>query len=107
MKGVSYPLPSDLSDVELEDILFPGRNKEKVASSIDFEKAHKEMSKSGVTLSLLCNEYCVQCSTAGKLPLGYSQYCRLYRQYTQINGISSMADGNYNDDLAASNICVN
>ena len=81
MKGIEYQLPADLSDADLDAILFSERTTDKVTGSLDFEQIHKEMSKSGVTLSLLWDEYCVQCSITGKIPLGYSQYCRLYRQY--------------------------
>ncbi|WP_330613218.1 IS21 family transposase [Alkaliphilus hydrothermalis] len=39
------------------------------------------MAKSGVTLSLLWNEYCEQCRLSNEIPLMYSQFCRYYRKY--------------------------
>lgn len=47
----------------------------------DCEYIHKEMAKSGVTLSLLWNEYCEQCRLSNEIPLMYSQFCRYYRKY--------------------------
>lgn len=81
IKGIEYPLPADLSEAELGEMLFPERISEKAAHTPDYEQIHKDMGKSGVTLSLLWNEYCIECSTISKIPLSYSQYCRLYRKY--------------------------
>lgn len=72
-KGIGYPLPVDLSDSDLNEILFLEMANEKAAHTPDFEQIHKEMGKSGVTLSLLWDEYCMVCSTSAKIPLGYSQ----------------------------------
>jgi transposase len=47
----------------------------------DCEHLHKEMAKSGVTLSLLWNEYCEECHLSGEIPFMYSQFCRYYRRY--------------------------
>jgi transposase len=48
------------------------------------EYIHKEMSKKGVTLSLLWEEYCANCKASGEIPFGYTQYCYHYRQYANI-----------------------
>ena len=39
------------------------------------------MAKSGVTLSLLWNEYCEQCRSNNEIPLKYAQYCNYYRKF--------------------------
>jgi transposase len=45
--------------------------------------ARRELAKSGVTLSLLWNEYCEECRLAGELPLMYTQFCLYYREFAQ------------------------
>ena len=39
------------------------------------------MAKSGVTLTLLWNEYCEQCRVNQEIPLKYTQYCFYYHRY--------------------------
>jgi transposase len=51
----------------------------------DFEKVHQEMSKSGVTLSLLWNEYSTECRQNGEIPFMYTQFCKRYRDYAVIH----------------------
>ena len=47
----------------------------------DYEQIHKEMQKSGVTLSLLWVEYCEQCRVAGELPYQSTQFNKYYADY--------------------------
>ena len=49
----------------------------------DLEKIHREMAKSGVTLSLLWNEYCASCRQSNEIPYMYTAFCNLYRSYNQ------------------------
>ena len=39
------------------------------------------MAKSGVTLSLLWNEYCETCRLSGEIPFMYTQFCKYYRDF--------------------------
>ncbi|MHB1407417.1 MAG: hypothetical protein ACYCV0_17730 [Desulfitobacteriaceae bacterium] len=48
----------DLTDANLQELLFPEKGTQAKRKLPDFEYIHKEMAKSGVTLSLLWNEYC-------------------------------------------------
>lgn len=48
--------------------LFPNSNGDQQYRMPDYEQIHKEMQKSGVTLSPLWVEYCEQCWAAGELP---------------------------------------
>lgn len=78
---ISWPLEKNLSDGELRKLFFP----ETVKSSRkypDYEVIHKEMAKSGVTLTLLWHEYCESCRLSNEIPLMYSQFCYHYQQYT-------------------------
>ena len=47
----------------------------------DFEWVHREMQKSGVTLSLLWVEYCEQCSQRGELPYRSTHFNKYYAGY--------------------------
>ena len=80
-KGVKWPIPLDVDDNQLEQILFPEKGVPIGRKIPDMEYIHREMSKSGVTLSLLWDEYCASCKASNEIPYGYTQYCYHYRQY--------------------------
>ncbi|WP_144462997.1 IS21 family transposase [Siminovitchia fortis] len=81
-QGITWPFEKDMSDAELQELLYP----EKDASSgfrrkPDCEHIHKELAKSGVTLSLLWEEYCLSCRANKEIPYSYRQFCRFYHAY--------------------------
>lgn len=80
-QGVSWPFDKDMTDADLQDLLFPEKSISSNRKPPDCEHIHKEMAKSGVTLSLLWAEYCEQCRLSDEIPLMYSQFCRYYRKY--------------------------
>jgi transposase len=80
--GIAWPLEKDLSDGELRQRLFAEVEKQPTRKHPDYEYIHREMAKSGVTLSLLWNEYCENCRSSQEIPLMYSQFCHHYQQYT-------------------------
>ncbi len=80
-KGLIWPLPEDLGDVDLQQMLFPEKAQSAPRRVPDCEHIHKEMAKSGVTLSLLWSEYCETCRLSGEIPLKYTQYCNYYRKF--------------------------
>lgn len=47
----------------------------------DYEYIHREMAKSGVTLSLLWVEYCDQCRNTGFLPYKQTQFNKYYHNF--------------------------
>ena len=61
--------------------LFPENQNRPVYCMPDYEQIHKEMQKSGVTLSLLWVEYCEQCRAAGELPYQSTQFNKYYADY--------------------------
>ena len=80
--GLSWPLPEDMDDGRLEQILFdqvPHSPKDQ-RPPIDFSYLHKELKRKGVTLMLLWHEYKFQ------NPQGYqySQFCHRYRQWRNL-----------------------
>lgn len=72
----------DLSNEDILKKLFPERIAPSSRRLPDCEYLHKEMAKSGVTLSLLWTEYCETCRESGEVPFMYSQFCNFYRTYT-------------------------
>jgi transposase len=77
--GLSWPLPEDLSEGDLEKRLFASpcgrcRNERPLP---DWSKVHKDRSKKGVTLALLWEEY------KQEHPDGYqyTQFCEHYRRW--------------------------
>lgn len=80
--SLSWPLPEGMSDADLKQLLFP---EEAAITALrrhpDCEYIHKEMAKSGVTLSLLWNEYCEDCRANQEIPLMYSQFCHHYQKF--------------------------
>jgi transposase len=83
--GLTWPLPESMGDGALEMELFGTRKNSTARKWPDYELIHRELSKSGVTLSLLWHEYCEACRLEGTLPLMYTQFCFHYRQYAVIN----------------------
>lgn len=79
--GIEWPLSADQTNAVLREILFPEKCVSSGRKMPDCARIHKEMAKSGVTLSLLWNEYCEECQLNGEIPLMYSQFCRYYRRY--------------------------
>jgi transposase len=82
--GISWPLLKEMSDSDLIKLLFPGRIISSSRRLPDCEHIHKEMAKSGVTLSLLWNEYCEMCRINNEIPFMYTQFCKYYREYANV-----------------------
>ena len=83
-RGIVWPLPKEMTDAKLQKLLFSG-----VTTSAhkqpDYEYIHREMAKSGVTLSLLWNEYCESCHLGGDSPFMYTQFCKYYRDFVRVS----------------------
>src|ERR1700736_2723595 len=75
--GVSWPLPADLDDVQLEALLFPPPPA--IAGDQrpmpDWAWVHRELRRPNVTLALLWEEY----GAGAPDGFGYSWFCDLYR----------------------------
>lgn len=76
---ISWPLPDDMYDARLEQVLFSPvlQVPKNQRPPLDFLYIHKELKRKGVTLMLLWQEY------KSHTPQGYqySQFCHLYRQW--------------------------
>jgi transposase len=83
--GLSWPLPEDLDDAALEQLLFPPAPVTNAQRPLPvWADVHKELAHKNVTLMLLWDEYKQQ------YPEGYqySQFCDLYRAYAKKLDIS-------------------
>jgi transposase len=76
-----WPLPAELDDGRLENLLFPPP--EPILSNSrqmpDMEYLHKELKRKSVTLQLLWHEY----KEANPEGYQYSRFCELYRQWAR------------------------
>lgn len=79
LAGVSWPLPDELSDTELKQLLFPPIPVAPTAvrHSPNWTEVHTELKHKGVTLTLLWEEYKAQCPDGYQ----YSRFCDLYRAW--------------------------
>jgi len=77
--GLSWPLPEDLSEAALDRLLFPppGIVPPDRRPIPDWPVLHRELRKSGVTLSLLWEEY----RAVHPDGYGYSRFCDRYRDW--------------------------
>ncbi|MDF2790853.1 MAG: transposase [Neobacillus sp.] len=80
-KGVSWPLEKDMDDPEIQDLLFPEKHQSDMRRQPDCSYLHKEMARSGVTLSLLWHEYVESCRQNREIPYSYRQFCRFYNRF--------------------------
>jgi len=83
--GLSWPLPPNMTDERLRQLLTPSGEIQSGYKEPDFERIHQELSKSGVTLSLLWSEYSAECRQNGDIPFMYTQFCKHYRDYAVIH----------------------
>ena len=67
-KGISYEDAKSMSDRELSNAINDGGIDRTPYQMPDYEYIHKELGKSGVTLTLLWLEYCEVCRKQGQIP---------------------------------------
>jgi transposase len=79
--SLSWPLPADLSEDTLFELLFPKapKTESRFILSPDWSLIHTELRKKSVTLRLLRIEY----REAHPDGYGYSQFCALYREWSK------------------------
>lgn len=78
--GLTWEIARVLPEKEVTGRLFPGTDKPSYRMP-DYERIHREMQKSGVTLSLLWVEYCEECRAAGEMPYQSTQFNKYYADY--------------------------
>lgn len=80
-QGLQYPLPKEMSDKELYDVLFPSASGKIKYKMPDYEYVYKELQRDGVTLDLLWREYVDECRLAGELPYQSTQFNKYYNDF--------------------------
>lgn len=77
--GLGWPLPSEMSDTDLEHCLFDRayQNTQRIEAQPDWAFIHRELRRKGVTLSLLWEEYRADHPDG----YGYSRFCELYTRW--------------------------
>ena len=82
---VTWPLDDDITDLDLENLLFPDRRKnESVYAEPDYAYIHRELARNGVTLTLLWEEYCRNCRENGRIPYMSTQFGDKYRKWARM-----------------------
>ena len=71
MANLTWPLPENLDDDQLEALCFPLKSSTAECSPIDFVHIHKELKRKGVTVQLLWEKYRATFSDGA----GYSHFC--------------------------------
>lgn len=79
--GLDWAAIEPLTEAELEQCLFPARAGVAATVIPDYAVIHQELSRKGITLMLLWQEY--QANHLGRRTLQYSQFCERYRQYAK------------------------
>lgn len=79
VSGLSWPLPTEVDNEKLNELLFPIKVKTQRISPPDWKEIHQELKRKGVTLQILWEEY------KRKNPTGYqySRFAYLYRQWAK------------------------
>ena len=78
--GIYWPLDDDITNADLEQMLFPDKYK----SACLYEYIHRELAKPGVTLTLLRKEYRSKCYETGKMPYMSTQFGDKYRKWARV-----------------------
>lgn len=79
--GLSWLQARNMTEEEITAKLYPKAPYSSAYQMPDYEYIHQEMQKSGVTLSLLWQEYYSQCRANGKLPYQSTQFNKHYANF--------------------------
>ena len=83
--GLSWPPEDDITNAELEEILFPGKYKNACRYvEPDYPYIHRELAKPGVTMAMLWEEYCRKCHESGETPYMSTQFGDKYRRWARV-----------------------
>jgi len=86
--GISWPVPAEFTDAELEARLFTTKAIIRV-EAIDFEWVEREMrSHKHMTIRLVWEEYAKGVNGEGRIPASYSHFCDLYREWRGLRKLS-------------------
>lgn len=75
---LAWPLQEEMTESQLEALLYTGRASDSHKRMLDFPLCHQELKRKGMTKILLWQEYQQE---AGENAYGYSQFCNLYGEW--------------------------
>ncbi len=83
--NIYWSLGDDVTNADLKSIFAPEQPSLKVKrTEPDYAYIHKELARSGVTLTLLWNEYCEKCYANGQIPYMSTQFSDKYRRWSRV-----------------------
>ncbi len=80
---LSYETACKMSNKDISKILFKANSAKPSYKMPDYDFIHREMAKSGVTLSLLWMEYCDECRNSNEIPYKSTQFYNYYSDYVK------------------------
>jgi transposase len=85
-QNITWPLDEDITNSMLDELLSSKakNNSSKSYAEPNYEYIHKELSKKGVTLTLLWNEYCERAYANGETPYMSTQFGDKYRRWARV-----------------------
>jgi len=95
VKGLSYEHLLPMSDSEAQALLGKGKPPQIAATTVDFERVHRELQRKGGTLALLWQEGLDQTAWT----FSYAQFCRRYGQWKGPAVINSNGINRYRHKL--------
>lgn len=82
---IAWPLDDDVTNEMLDELLYGSRKKSPTLyAPINYEYIYRELSKKGVTLTLLWQEYCEAAYANGETPYMSTQFGDKYRRWARI-----------------------
>ena len=91
-KGITFDIVGVMSDSELSNAINDGGIERVQYRLPDYEYIHREMGKSGVTLSLLWVEYCDECRKREQIPYQSTQFNKYYGDFVRKTGATMRID---------------
>jgi len=89
-KGISYKDIQNLDDTEVYRMFYPDKYQvETLYFKPDYEVVHNELSKTGVTLKLLWQEYTAKCVNENHIAMGYTKFCEGYNNHVVLNQLTN------------------
>ena len=83
--NISWPLEDDVTNEALDELFYGKRcSNSSPYAVIDYAYIHRELSKKGVTLTLLWQEYCEHAYANGETPYMSTQFGDKYRRWARI-----------------------
>ncbi|MDI9590206.1 MAG: IS21 family transposase [Acidobacteriota bacterium] len=81
-RGISWSDVEGMTDDEAYALFYPDRHvRESVFAEPDWAEVHREMSRVGVSLRLLHDEYVERCRREGGVAMGHTKFCEGYGDY--------------------------